>query len=98
MRLPESLPGIDPQVVLTPKEFAALLEYSTTLPTGPEVGFRWKRDINARRYPRCGHLHVFDGTRQPDFIGPEWWMGEAVPDPDPKFVCIVWRRIVVKAA
>jgi hypothetical protein len=34
-----------------------------------------------------------------EFIVPwpeEWWMGEAVEDPDPKYVGIRWRRLMIK--
>jgi len=88
MRLPDELPGLTkppPIVKLTPREFDELLEYSTTLPTGTTIGKRWKRNQNMMRYPICSHLDPWSGTKEPDFRGePDWWMGEFIPDPDPK--------------
>ena len=99
MFIPESIPSKpSPTVQLTKREFDELSEYSCTLPTGTTLGKRWKRDQNAYRHPVCAHLHIFDGTREPDFRGPSWWMGEYVPDPDPKMVGIRWYKIEIVGA
>lgn len=37
-----------PTIRLTPEEFRALPEYSTSFPTGVIVGKRWRADLNAR--------------------------------------------------
>lgn len=105
MLLPDTLPtDKKPKVtVLTRKEFDELLDYSCSLPTGTTIGKRWKRNNNAYRRPLCSHLHVFDGTREPDFQGPDWWMGEYALDPEakmgrdgkPETVLILWSKIVV---
>lgn len=105
MHLPELLPGTAQfnVVRLTKREFDDLSDYSCTLPTGTTIGKRWKRDQNAYRRPVCAHLHIFDGTREPDFRGSNWWMGQFVPDPKPTMgrdgkpatVGIRWSKIEV---
>ncbi len=67
-------------IELTQREFDALPEYSRSMPTGPKPGFRWRRDVNWAR------LRGADA---------EWWHAEAIDDPDPKQVGIVWRPIVI---
>jgi hypothetical protein len=83
----------EPPYIISRAAFEKLGEYSCSLPTGPRVGFRWKRNNNAFRPPvRFEVLGV-------EFIVPwpeEWWMGEAVEDPDPKYVGIRWRRLMIK--
>lgn len=71
-------------VSLTIIEFDALLEYSTTLPTGTTLGKKWK----------CRRPYRDDGKP------PNWYLGEYVEDPDPEFrakgcVGIVWKKIEV---
>ena len=76
---------LDEKVYLSEKEFNALSDYSCSIPTGTTLGKRWKRDLNApRRFHRV----------EPD-APPNWCMGEYVPDTDPKFVGIRWRKIIV---
>ncbi len=103
MFIPEDLDRPRRYVRLTRHEFDRLGEYSCSLPTGTTAGKRWKRDANAYRRPETFHLHAFDGTPEPSFRGPDWWMGEYVEDPaaalnrdgSPKTVLIVWSKIVV---
>ena len=102
MFLPDTLTSSARTVRLTRREFEALPEYSTTFPTGTTLGKRWRRNVNALRRPCCSHLHIFDGTREPDFRGPEWWMGEYAPDPkaklkdgQPETILIVWSKVIL---
>lgn len=102
MFLPTTLNSAVRTVRLTRREFEALSEYSSTVPTGTTLGKRWKRNLNAYRDPCFSHLHVFDGTREPDFRGPDWWMGEYAADPkaklregEPETVLIVWSKIAL---
>jgi hypothetical protein len=69
-------------VVMTEAELRRLPEYSCTLPTGPRIGFRWRR-----RHPYR--------TDQIDDAHADWFLGEAIEDPNPELVGIRWKRIVV---
>lgn len=40
-----------PVVVISREELAALLEYSTSLPTGTTPGKRWRRNVQVLRRP-----------------------------------------------
>jgi hypothetical protein len=57
--------------------FDALLEYSCTIPDGKTIGKRWKR-----REPYGAPVKQA-----------RWFMGEYVPDPDPKLVYIIWTEV-----
>lgn len=60
-------------VDLTPAQFTALLEYSTTLPTGKTVGKQWKRYLAAG--PKAGSwlLGEYVEHPQPDlYVGIRW--------------------------
>lgn len=59
-------PMDDKTVLLTPKQFANLHEYSASIPTGVYPGKCWKR-IELRR----------DGTMHRKLLG---WYGEETPD------------------
>ncbi len=67
-----------PALRLTPREFAALPEYSCSLPTGTTIGKRWKR---------------LDGSHDHRFIAaggkPRWMIGEYV-----RYVVTSDRRVV----
>lgn len=67
---------------LTQREFDALLEYSSTIPSDVEIGKKWKR-----REP-------YRDDQGPPFF---WLTGEYVPDPAgaPKMAAIKWRRAVI---
>lgn len=78
-------------VMLTRAEFNALLEYSTSLPTGTTVGKRWKR--NKAVTLRTTGLSRVDRD--------DWWMGEYVeetqePWKSQGYVGIKWRKIEIK--
>ena len=84
--LPPVLPGgagssviTSEEVVLSPKAFQELREYSCSLPTGTPIGKQWKCDDSKWKKPG------------PD---PVWWMGEYVEHEDPERVGIKWRKIV----
>lgn len=66
------------RVELTKQEFEALLEYSTSLPTGKTIGKRWRR-------------YLFSGP-----CAGQWVMCEYVEDPDPEFVGVLNRLIVLR--
>lgn len=78
-----------PVVTLTSSEFAALAEYSRTLPTGTTIGKRWRR----KAVGPVAHLDFWNGTpvQEPDV----WWMGEYVEHEQPDTVGIRWSRIEV---
>lgn len=93
--------GIEPVedvVHLTAAELDRLLEYSASLPTGTTIGKRWRRNVNAYRCATCDE-HTFGHGRGEcrvfAALPPEWWIGEYVEDPDPKFVGIRWTRVRV---
>ena len=70
------------KVYLSQKEFDELGEYSTSIPTGTTIGKQWKRNCYWHKsHPKYGTL---------------WCLGEYIPDPDPKFVVIVWKEIIIK--
>jgi hypothetical protein len=91
-------------VKLTRAELDSLPEYSCSLPTGATIGKQWKRNANAHRKPVCFHLHPFDGTQEPSFLGENWWLGEYAKDPNTKFrrdgtpetVLINWSKIALE--
>ena len=60
----------------TPEEFAGLLEYSCSIPTGTTIGKVWKCNKNA-----------FRGERRPD-----WWIGRYAESQRPGRVRIIWRK------
>ena len=100
----------DEVVFLTQREFDDLYAYNTSIPTGPKIGFRWKRK---RADPKlaCGHCSACQ-MRPALICGQmwidEWDMGEAVPfegtltklekrrlPNKDDWVSIKWRRISV---
>jgi hypothetical protein len=78
-----------PTVKVTRDWLMALLEYSTTLPTGQAIGKRWRRACWTRPVPLAivGEL--------PDALSISsrlvWVVGQYVPCPDPGLVGITWR-------
>lgn len=68
--------------LMTKVDFDALLNYSTTLPTGTFIGKRWKRNLPKQ-----------DETKW--IFSDKWLMGEFAPNPDGENVDILWREIVV---
>lgn len=78
-------------IELTLEEFRKLPEYSTTLPTGPKPGFRWRRNVQ-----------VFDPVAQAEEkiagVMPDWVMAETyeLDPPDPGQVGIRWKNIKIK--
>lgn len=61
-------------VELTQAEFDALLEYSTTIPTGKTIGKQWKRQLYYGKYRlewlRCEY--VPDKEDPDNYVGMEW--------------------------
>jgi hypothetical protein len=80
---------------MTHAELMRLPEYSTSLPTGTQIGKRWRRDglFMARR--TVGHLHFFDGTPEAEAWGTEWYIGEYVASNEEGYVDISWSRVEV---
>jgi hypothetical protein len=81
-------------IELTRKEFAALLEYSTSIPTGTTIGKRWRCNKAVTR--------VHDGTHD-EFgrVCDDWWMGEYVEETQEPwkmkgYVGIKWRKILIR--
>lgn len=66
-----------PTVKMSIAEFDALLEYSTTLPTGTTIGKKWKR-------------HILSGLNRGEWWLGEY---VADPQGDPKMVGITWKKI-----
>lgn len=64
-------------VKMSISEFDALLEYSTTLPTGTTIGKKWKR-------------HIRSGAHQGEWWLGEY---VADPDGNPNMVGITWAKI-----
>ncbi len=69
----------DKSAVMDRKEFEALPAYNISLPTGPRLGFRWKR-----MYP-----YVRDDMPH------KWLLGETVDDGKPDGWLVVWREILI---
>lgn len=63
--------------IVDAEAFAALMDYSGSIPTGTTIGKRWKR---RRDY--------YDESKG-------WVMGEYAADPNPDYVRIIWRDLVV---
>lgn len=61
---------------ISEKDFLALMEYSSTIPTGTTIGKRWRRGQRWR--DKNGEIKT------------KWYIGEYVEDPDPKYVGIKW--------
>lgn len=86
--IPEWVAGIQ-EIRMTPQELAALPEYSCTLPDSykrpiSEGGRPWKRDLN------------FFGKFAP--AGEKIWIYcEYIPDPDPKFLAVLNKRVALEA-
>lgn len=70
---------------LTQEEFAALLEYSTSVPTGQVLGKRWKRRIPYIGEPASWVVgeYVPDPAGKPDYIGIRWCRVEIIDPPSP---------------
>lgn len=70
-----------PPLRLTPREFMALLEYSSSLPTGTVPGKRWRRH---------------DGAHDPTCEDPVWMIGEygAISE-DGKKIGLNWYRPII---
>ena len=83
---------IRPEIIeLTKKEFDKLLEYSTTLPTVPKPGFRWK--CNRGLFDPVDVAEVkMAGTFA------NWWMAEIyeLDPPELDVVGIRWKKIKLK--
>ena len=71
----------DKHALMSAEACAKLCEYSASLPTGTWHGKRWKREV--RDGPLQYSKHV------------AWYMGEYIPDPDPNFIGIKWRKIII---
>lgn len=67
-------------IVLTPREFETLPEYSCSLPTGTTVGKQWRRREPYQTGPGVEHT---------------WWRGQYVEHPDPGKVGIEWDEIIM---
>lgn len=68
------------EVELTQAEFDALLEYSTTIPTGKRIGKQWKRQI-------------YFGKHRLSWVRAEYV--EDAEDPE-NYVGIIWHRIKIQ--
>lgn len=69
--------------VMTLAQREALMEYSTSVPTGAVPGKRWLRD----------NTH---GTRHEVPAGKRWYMGEYVVSAYDEAVCAIhWRKILL---
>ena len=65
-----------PRLRITQKDFLALPEYSSTIPTGGRIGKRWRRDHQWR-----------DDNGE---IKSRWYIGEYVPDEEPGYSRVKW--------
>lgn len=68
---------------MTEREFEALHDYSCSVPTGTTIGKVWRR----REPYRADQLRPGEAF--------QWYLGEYVVDRDPKYVGILWRKIVI---
>lgn len=86
-------------------ELRRLPNYSCTLPTGPRVGFRWRRDLHEPKRFAANHekplcltdeqLDRWEAFKQKwKDIEPEWVIGEATHSDEPGMVGIVWSWAV----
>lgn len=77
-------PMDDKIVLLTPRQFAELPEYSTSMPSGVYPGKCWKREEMTR--DAQGYMHSTD----------IWWLGwYGESSKGPKFCSNNWRKIEV---
>lgn len=87
---PQKPPPPETTAVLTRAQFDALLEYSTSIPTGTTVGKQWKcNKAVARRL--AGSVHTEE----------DWWLGEYIeekqePWKSKGYIGISWRKIVIR--
>lgn len=93
----------DKTAIVTPDEFDALLEYSTSIPTGTIVGKVWKRKYTVIDkavplgitfpWPICdGRVAMDCRVEQKHDL---WQLGEYVEDKDPTMIGIKWRDLLV---
>lgn len=61
------------KIVLTEPEFEALLEYSTSLPTGTSVSKRWKRAVPPNA-PVEWWMGEYVPHADPKMVGIKWYM------------------------
>lgn len=76
-QLAEEIDGWIPQleeVTLSDEEFDALLEYSTTIPTGVTVGKQWKRQLYYGKYRSewVRAEYVPDKEDPENYVGIDW--------------------------
>lgn len=78
----------DKHAVMERADLDALPDYSMSIPTGTTIGKRWKRDNNVTR--------LLNGALPDRERGlNDWWMGEYQPHEDPRYVNIMWLKILV---
>jgi hypothetical protein len=79
-------------LMLSKREFEALLDYSCSLPTGTTIGKRWKRsDVYSREKMAIARQE----RRALELWELNWWMGEYIPDKDPTMIGIEWTPILL---
>jgi len=76
--------GKDKVVYMIQKELNKYAEYSCSLPTGQSLGKKWVRNQSFLLPADHPKKHIGD-----------WWLGEYVPDPDPKMIGVRWVPIEV---
>lgn len=79
-----------PTIRMFKEDFDALLEYSCSLPTGTEIGKRWKRDQNAYLPLR----KLFFGWYKPKYRA-NWFVGEYAESKQEGKVDIIWRKPII---
>jgi hypothetical protein len=81
-------------VELSRAECDELPEYSCSIPTDPNPGFRWKCNNDAFG-PRSA---ISLAEEKMADVFPDWWMAEAYhPDPPtPGYISIRWKKILLK--